>query len=492
MQINIIDLTFGYNETGVNLFENLNLSFDTKFKIGFVGRNGRGKTTFLKLLQGKLDYKGKIVSPVTFDYFPFEIKNKNKLAIEILDEVYSNYELWKVLIKMKQLNLSEDILYQNYNTLSNGEQTKLLLSVLFTKENNFLLLDEPTNHLDIEARESVKNFLNNEEGFIVVSHDRSFLDGCVDHIISINKNDVVLQKGNFTSFLKNKEDEDNFALNKNKRLKNEISRLEDSIKIQKKWADVVEKSKIGTYVAGLRIEKGHAGRMAAKMMQRAQNCVNRKNKMIDEKKSLLKNVEINEELFINSNTLNTNSILVDFQNVNIYYEEKQITNNVTFTINEGDKIAIVGKNGSGKTSIIKLLLGENIKYDGRIYKNGRLKISYISQNFDHIKGTLIEFCKNKNLNSKKFFVLLSKLGFTETEFHLNIESFSAGQKKKVLIAESLSSEANFYIFDEPLNYIDIISRIQIENLIKNSNITLLFVEHDKTFINNVATKIINL
>lgn len=277
-QINIQNLTFGYDGASENVFENASFSFDTNWKIGLIGRNGRGKTTLLNLLLGNMEYSGNISRNVHFDYFPYEVRDKKKTAIDILPEIYPEYDLWEVMKKLHDLELDEECLYQPFETLSNGQQTKLLLAVLFTKENKFLLIDEPTNHLDFQSRECVKRFLNKEKGFIVVSHDRDFIDACVDHIISINKNNIEIQKGNFSSWWENRKNQDNFEMNQNQKLKKDIARLEESVAQTQRWSDKVEKTKNGTRIAGLRPDKGAIGHKAAKMAQRSKAIEFRQNK----------------------------------------------------------------------------------------------------------------------------------------------------------------------------------------------------------------------
>lgn len=491
-QINVQNLTFSYDGSYSNIFENTSFVIDTTWKLGFIGRNGRGKTTFLNLLLGKYKYSGKIISSVTFDYFPFEVKNKNKLAIEVLEDVDSNFELWEVIKKMNQLQLNEECLYKNFNNLSNGEQTKLLLAVLFSKENNFLLIDEPTNHLDISSRENIKDFLNKQKGFILISHDRDFIDSCVDHIISINKNNIEVQKGNFSSWWQNKQNQDEFEIKQNEKLGKEIGRLKDSLMQTKMWANKVENSKNGTLISGVKADKGAIGHKSAKMMKRSKAIEFRQNKAIEEKSQLLKNIDKSEELFFNFDNSNLKTNLIDVKNLTINYGNNVVFKDVNFNVNCGDRVAICGKNGCGKSSILKLILGEPISYGGTIFKCNNLKISYICQKYDNLQGSLFEFAKQNGINQTRFLTMLTKLGFERKQFELNINEFSDGQKKKVLIAKSLCEEANLYVWDEPLNYIDVISRIQIEELIKNSNITLIFVEHDSAFVRNVATKIVNL
>ena len=245
------------------------------------------------------------------------MRDKKKTAIDILPEIYPEYDLWEVMKKLHDLELDEECLYQPFETLSNGQQTKLLLAVLFTKENKFLLIDEPTNHLDFQSRECVKRFLNKEKGFIVVSHDRDFIDACVDHIISINKNNIEIQKGNFSSWWENRKNQDNFEINQNQKLKKDIARLEESVAQTQRWSDKVEKTKNGTRIAGLRPDKGAIGHKAAKMAQRSKAIEFRQNKAIEAKSKLLKNIEKQDDLFLNSEHLKDN-VLIEVKNLSIF------------------------------------------------------------------------------------------------------------------------------------------------------------------------------
>jgi len=161
-------------------------------------------------------------------------------------------------------------------------------------------------------------------------------------------------------------------------------------------------------------------------------------------------------------------------------------------VNNGDRIAIVGKNGIGKSSILKLILGKKIEYNGEFKVENNLKISYVSQSTEDLKGNLKSFARENKIDESIFKAMLVKMGLSQDDFDTNIQDMSEGQKKKVLIAKSISEQANIYIWDEPLNYIDILTREQIEDAILNYKPTLIFVEHDETFIEKVTTKIINL
>ena len=488
-QINVMNLTFAYDGSWDNIFESVSFSIDTDWKLGFSGRNGRGKTTFLKLLTGQFEYQGKISSTVNFEYFPFEIKDKSKNTIDIIEEINPDYEFWKLCRELSFLKVSEDVLFRSFETLSNGEQTKILLATLFLKENNFLLIDEPTNHLDFEGREIVANYLNNKYGFILVSHDRAFLDSCIDHVLSINKTNIEVQKGNFSSWYQNKEYQDNFEMSENEKLKRDIKRLDKASKQTADWSHKVESTKNGIRIAGLRPDKGHIGRMAAKMMKRSICARNRKQNAIEEKSKLLKNIETSDNLKLHP-LIYPKSKLIEVSDLAIFYGEKQVCEKINFTVNSGDRIALQGKNGSGKSSVLKLIFGEEIDYTGNLMRASGLKISYVSQNTSHLMGNLSEFAMNHSLDESLFKAILRKLNFSRTQFEKNIQDFSEGQKKKVLITKSLCEEAYLYIWDEPLNFIDVLSRIQIEELILKYKPTLLFVEHDKIFTKRIKTKFI--
>lgn len=492
--INISNLTFAYDGSADNIFENVSFQIDTDWKLGFTGRNGRGKTTFLNLLLGKYEYKGSISGGVIFEYFPFEIKDKTLKTIEIIDSLNYDYQMWEIEREMSLLDISEDVLYREFNTLSNGEQTKILLAVLFLKEDRFLLIDEPTNHLDIEGREIVAEYLKSKKGFILVSHDRRFLDNCIDHILSINKANIEIQKGNFSSWQVNKEMQDNSEIAKNYKLKKDIKRLEQAAKRTSEWSDKKEEKKSKKSYGGrapAMIDKGFVGAKAAKMMKKSKNLEARQNSALEEKTKLLKNIELSESLKIKPEEYHSNR-MVTLDKVSIFYGEKEVCKDVSFTIEKGDRIALRGKNGSGKSTILKLILGEDLKYTGNLYRGSRIKISYVSQETSFLKGKLSDFAKNSGIDESLFRAILRKMDFSREQFDKDLSSYSGGQKKKVLIAKSLCERAHLYVWDEPLNFIDVLSRIQIEELILEFQPTIIFVEHDMVFSETIANKIIKL
>ena len=489
--ISVKNLTFGYDGSYNNIFEDVSFNIDTDWKLGLIGRNGKGKTTFLKLLQGKYEYKGTIFKNVDVDYFPFEVVKKDRMSIEIVNEIAPNVEDWEIIKELSMLNTDTEILYRNFNLLSGGEQVKILLISLFLKRNNFLLIDEPTNHLDIETRNNLVNYLEKKKGFILVSHDRNFLDKVVNHIISINNTNIDIQQGNFSSWKENKDRQDNFEIVKNEQLQKDINRLEKASKNSAKWSNEAEKGKSKKHNSETTIDKGYVGHKASKMMKSSKVMEQRIEKEIEEKTNLLKNIDRNDTLKIIP-LVSNKSPLILVNNLQIKYSDETIFNPISFEVDNGDRVAIVGKNGIGKSSILKLILRKKLDYNGEFNVANDLKISYVSQSTEDLKGNLKSFAQENKIDESIFKAMLVKMGLTQYDFDTNIEDMSEGQKKKVLIAKSISEQANIYIWDEPLNYIDILTREQIEDAILNYNPTIIFVEHDETFIKKVATKIINL
>ncbi len=483
--IKIENLTFSYPTSYDNIFENVSFQVDTDWKLGFVGRNGRGKTTLLNLLLGKYEYSGKIYSSVQFDYFPYPVADKTKFTNEIFFEIAPAAEEWELMRELSYLDVEADVLYRPFETLSNGEQTKVLLAALFCNEGHFLLIDEPTNHLDVKAREMVAAYLKKKKGFILVSHDRRFLDGCVDHILSLNRANIEVQSGNFSSWMENFERQQEFEFSQNERLQKDISRLQQAAKRSAVWSERVEASKIGA------ADKGYVGHKAAKMMKRSKSIEARQQQAIEQKSALLKNVETAEAIKIQSLNYHTD-LLASLSNVVVYYDGISVCEPVSFEIRQGERIVLDGKNGSGKSSLLKLVVGQSIDYTGTVTLGSGLVISYVPQDTSYLCGTLSEFAEENNLDESLFKAILRKMDFERVQFEKDMKDFSGGQKKKVLIAKSLCEKAHLYVWDEPLNFIDVYSRMQIEQLITEFAPTMLLVEHDNVFRDTVASNIVNI
>ena len=500
-QIQIQHLSFSYEGSYEEVFQDVSFTFDTDWKCALIGRNGRGKTTLLKLLAGKLEYRGKILSPVNFDYFPYPIPDESFTPIELFEQLVPDGMNWQLMREIKELNLEEEIVYRPLFTLSPGEKTKFLLAVLFLKEQHFLLIDEPTNHLDLDGRQTMAKYLRKKQGFLLVSHDRRFLDSCTDHTIALNKTSIEIVKGTFSTWWENKQQREQGEMEENKRLKKEISRLQDASRQAKGWSEKVEKTKTGTRIGGLRPDRGAIGHKAAKMMKRAQVTQAHMEREIQKKEALLKDLETTQPLKLFPLTHHKEELL-HIEDLQLSYGSEPLFSPVTFSIRAGQKIAVRGKNGCGKSSLlqyVRKLAGCLPEWEhapervsGIADTPSGLVLSYIPQDTSFLKGTPQEFAQENQIDNTVFFMLLRKLGLSREHLAKPMEAFSAGQKKQILLARSLAQKAHLYLWDEPLNYMDIFSRIQLEELLKGTDFTILFIEHDQAFSDALCDQVIHL
>ncbi len=484
--IKVEHITFSYPESLTPVFKDVSFKLDTNWRLGLIGRNGRGKTTLLRLFLGELPYSGTISNCTNFVYFPQTPVDSTLLARDVLAELYPLAEDWQL---RRELNLlgcdADEILWRPFDTLSGGEQTKALLAGLFLDDAAFPLIDEPTNHLDLAGREAVARYLSHKPGFILVSHDRHFLDATVDHILAINALDIEIHNGNYSSW------QDNFARREahekaqNARLQHEIRQLKQAAARTANWSDRVERTKTCAY------DKGYVGHMAAKMMKRSKAIEARRERAIEEKSKLLKDFEHEQPLKLVPLTYRADR-LVTFEEVQVRYAGVAVGAPRSFTIHRGDRLFLDGPNGSGKSSLLRLLAGEPLDHSGRVLIASGLIISYVAQRTDALRGSVFDFAEAAQIDRTLFLSFLRKMGFPRDHFDRDMTTFSEGQKKKVLLAKSLSEQAHLYVWDEPLNYIDLASRLQIETLIKTYQPTMLLVEHDRAFRDAIATEVVTL
>ncbi|MBP7321003.1 MAG: ABC-F family ATP-binding cassette domain-containing protein, partial [Lachnospiraceae bacterium] len=450
-QISVTNLTYCYEGSFDNIFENVSFTLDTDWKLGFIGRNGKGKTTFLDILMGKYFYTGSITASSRFDYFPYQITPDRfaHCAAEFMEELKAGCEAWKVICELGKLGADAELLFRPFGTLSHGERTKVLLAILFSEENEFLLIDEPTNHLDQQAREVVKQYLSGKKGFILVSHDRDILDACVDHVLVLNRKTIEVQNGNFSSWWENKNRADNFAKAENEKHIREISILKKAADRSSRWAEKSENSKIGfdpqkehdRNIA----TRAYIGSKTKKMQSRVKQFEHRIENEIKEKEGLLQNIESPTDLKLNPLRYHK-ELLAACKNLNVAYPSGQenVLCGFSFEIKQGERIFLHGENGCGKSTLIKTILEQaGSKKEEIIITGGEIKtgagiiISYIDQDTGSMYGTIDDFCQTRRLEKSLFLSLLRQLDLERVQFTKRLEDFSEGQKKKVLIASSL-------------------------------------------------------
>lgn len=480
--IDIKQLSFGYDGMGNLLFDDVDLILQNNWKLGLIGRNGRGKTTFLNILREHLPYEGRINHQLNFTYFPQKVESTRQLTYYVLQEL-SNFETWRIEKELNLLQVDSEILWREFGSLSGGEQTKVLLALLFVDDINFPLIDEPTNHLDIVARQQVVDYLKHKkQGFILVSHDRDFVDQLVDHILSIEKSQLILYKGNFSVYEEQKALRDQYEQVENEKLKLEIKRISTAADEMLCWSKQRENES----------KDSSSRKIAKKQAKRAKGILKRTEEKKEEKEILLKNIEYIESLTMNYIPYKHHKRLIHAENFQLSYE-KALFQSISFDLEQGQRIAIQGCNGSGKSSIIKYLLGQFDGHSsGEIERPDNLNISYVRQNYEDNQGTLSEFADANGVPFQDLLNNLRKLGFERNVFNNRIENMSMGQKKRVEIAKSLAQPAELYIWDEPLNYLDVFNQQQLEKVIQSVNPTMLIVEHDRKFLENVATEVISL
>lgn len=285
--IKIENLTFSYPSSSDNIFENVSFQIDTDWKLGFVGRNGRGKTTFLNLLQNKYEYSGKILSSVSFDYFPCPVTKKERLTEEILWDIAPLAEEWEFL----------------------------------------------------------KAYLKKKKGFLLVSHDRCFLDNCADHILSLNRTNIEIQSGNFSSWMENFKRQQDFETSQNERLKKDISHLRQAAQRTSAWSVRTETAKYGNGP----VDRGYIGHKSAKMMKRAKTIEARQKQAIEEKSGLLKNAEYTENLKLFPQKYHTDT-LASFSHICICYDRKPVCGPLSFSVQQGDRLVLHGKTAAAKAA----------------------------------------------------------------------------------------------------------------------------------------------
>lgn len=517
-QIIIENMSFYYKEYFESIFEDVNLNLDSDWKLGLIGRNGRGKSTLLRLLHGELlPDRGRVNKSINTEFFPYPMGLKFSRTIDVIKEnigglktlednledmdclqKYIDLEGYqiesRILKEMNLMKLSESLLERDYSTLSGGEKTKINLITLFLKQNVFVLLDEPTNHLDIEGKRIVAKYLKGKKGFIVVSHDRQFLDVVCDHILSINKKSIEIEKGNYSTWLKNKELTEQYELRTKEKLEKEIVSLEQRAKTSRNWAGLANKQK-SEFAGHFRTNGSQA------YMRQAKTSEKRILDSIQGKKLLLRNFEKEKKLQLNQgDALCSAPWLLIADHISFGFSKYALIEDFSLTINQGDIIWIRGENGKGKSTLLRLLSRSRNMDEEQVDIKGEI----MSGNIYHMTGLDIAFSHQEPIlkegfpkdyfsdNHSYWHELCLSFDLPHNFIDRPIETFSNGEIKKLEMARALSLPNHIMFLDEPLNYMDIYFRKQLEEAIACYKPTVVFVEHDERFGETVANRIIEL
>ena len=489
MQVSIRNLSFTYDGSYTPVFENVSFAFDTAWRLGLIGRNGKGKTTLLRLLQKQFAFQGTIDMPLTPVYFPYPVADASLNTRDVMLSAAPDAQEWQLICELNQLEVDDSVLDRPFSTLSKGEMTKVLLAALFTRDDAYPLIDEPTNHLDAHGRALVADYLrrkggrNATGGFLLVSHDRAFLNQCIDHVLSLNRSDVWVMQGNFDVWEARLHQQNEYEQGRNEALQRDIRHLEESARRTAEWSNRVEATKIGSHA----YNRGAIGAQAAAMMKKSMSTLRRRERAIEEKRSLLHNVEKVGDLKLTI-LHHPKDVLISVDHGRVEYDGRVICDDVSFTLRRGERLSLTGPNGCGKSSILKALVGEGGSLSGDVSIAPNLVFSYVPQQTDDLTGTMDDFIARSDVDETLFKAILRNMDFTRDLFERPLERMSQGQKKKLLLARSLCIPAHVYVWDEPLNYIDVLSRVQLEGLLTQYAPAMLLVEHDAMFLERVCTQ----
>ena len=370
---------------------------------------------------------------------------------------------------LKGLGFSEEDFTLNVNTLSGGQKTRVALGRLLLAKPDIILLDEPTNHLDMESIRWLENYLLNYNGAVlIVAHDRYFLDKIVSKIIELDNGVATVFSGNYTDYAAKK------AILRNMKLKEYLNQQRE-IKHQE---DVITKLKQFN---------------RKKSIKRAES----RERMLDKIEIVDKPQELNDKMNIKlePNVVSGNDVLT-ISGLSKSFDDVTLFDNIDIEIKRGERVALIGNNGTGKTTILKLINGIIEPDSGSIYLGAKVNIGYYDQEhhvldpdktiFDEIRDAY------PDLNNTQIRNTLAAFLFTNEDVFKYIRDLSGGEKGRVSLAKLMLSNANFLILDEPTNHLDIVSKEILENALNNYTGTVLFVSHDRYFINAAATRIIEL
>ena len=520
MQIlNVDNLTidFGFNK----LFNNVSFSLNEGESISIVGPNGCGKSTLLKIIAGiikpdkgqvsikkgaKLAYLDQTGASIDDNRCVYEILKESfcelneleKSIKKLEDKMNKNTDNQKIINKycslidrysnlggyeidanintvIAGLKLDSTILDKSFNSLSGGEKTLVQLAKTLIIKPDLLLLDEPTNHLDIERIEWLENYIENFKGAIViVSHDRYFLDKMCDKILDLESSSGKIYSTNYTGFLEEKERlfEKQMANYKEEQLL--IKRLETEMK----WF----------------AERGMATNSST-LTARARALETRINRI--KSNAIIRPVKRNKANinFLKDNK--TSNRIISLRNFSVNLPNgNDLIQNITLDVFAGEHIALIGENGCGKSTLVKSIIGiNNLNYTGIVNIGPSVKIGYISQiiSFKDDKQSLLDYFRlSTGLPEQMARQILVGFQFYNDDIKKRVGSLSGGERMKVKLAELLQNKVNTLILDEPTNHIDIDTKEAFENALKNFSGTLLFVSHDRYFINKFADKIFEL
>ena len=501
--------------SGETLFKNISFSIDEKDKIGVIGINGAGKTTLIKMLleeeendvdpstnqRGTISKKGNlrigylsqninlnyentvfdelmlVFGSVLEDYkkiqeLSFRINLEPDNFDKIMEELavvttrYEQEEGYAIEYKVKQilngLSVQEDLWKQKIGDLSGGQKSRVALGKILLEEPELLILDEPTNHLDLVAIEWLEKFLKDyNKAVMVVSHDRYFLDNVVGRIFEIEGHTLKTYKGNFTEYTIQKEVYLSGAMKAFEKEQEKIKQMEEYIR---------------RYKAGIKSKQARGRESLLNRMEKMENPVVNVRKM---------------KLKFDIDRPSVDRVL-KIQNLSKSYDGKKIFQNLNLEIFRGERVGIIGKNGVGKSTLLKIINGTEKADSGVVTIGEKVTIGYYDQNhkgLDEKASILNEFMFNYPMSEEDVRRLAGGFLFPEEDVFKIIGSLSGGEKARVALMKLILKKANFLVLDEPTNHLDIYSREVLEEALEDYQGTILIVSHDRYFLEGIVNTI---
>ena len=459
-------------------------------RVGIVGANGSGKSTLLKLLVSieSPDYGQITISKgATVSYVPQAPEYNDSTTIkDILLPLVAPHEEYRIDKALALLNLS-DCKGKPFNQLSSGQKTRVYLARIVVEECDVLLLDEPTNHLDVKALEWLENYLKSCKGTIcIVSHDRVFLDNVVTRVFELENGKLQAYGGNYSFYKEQKVIGKEAYKRSYEAQQKEIKRLKTTAREVKEDAKRTAASTKPTRDSDKYAATFFAERSSKKKASAA--------KTIEHKLETIDTLEKPEadpklKMLFTPHEIGPQNV-ARFENVSYSTPESNILSDVSFTVGRGSRIALRGPNGTGKTTLIKLLLGQLNPASGEISLGESVNVGYLSQEHESLQSThtvLNELTEKTGMDSTLAHRLLAWLLVPREKMNQQVNTLSKGEQSKVLLAEIIASGANFIILDEPTNHLDIPAREAVEAALREYTGTLLVISHDRYFIDQINT-----